>query len=236
MRPVVLIAANFLREHRWPVLILFGWIVFTALAAGDFGRGRPSVFDVIFYLEQQAIYISICTAFLAATAIHNERKSRRILLVLSKAVSRAQYLLAVVAGSWATAVAYIVVFVLSANWLTAHAMLPNGGLWPFAILIMAGVMIATTVALFFSTFCNPYLATALTGLLFCLPGFWHRHLYASITYYPGFPVILQFFSFRFQADWAPRWAVVFAAMLESIVFWILGVAVFDRRDIAVPVE
>ncbi len=236
MSPVALIAANFLREHRWPVLILFAWIVFTALAAGDFGRARPAVFDVIFYLEQQAMYIAIFTAFLAATAIHNERKSRRILLLLSKAVSRADYLLAVIAGSWMMALAYIVVFVLCANWLTAHAMLPNGGLWPFAILIMAGVMIATTVALFFSTFCNPYLATALTGLLFCLPGFWHRHLHAWITYYPGFPVILQFFSFRFEADWAPRWEVVFAAMFDSAIFWTLAVLVFDRKDLAIPVE
>ncbi len=125
---------------------------------------------------------------------------------------------------------------LCANWLTAHAMLPNGGLWPFAILIMAGVMIATTVALFFSTFCNPYLATALTGLLFCLPGFWHRHLHAWVTYYPGFPVILQFFSFRFEADWAPRWEVVFAAMFDSAIFWTLAVLVFDRKDLAIPVE
>ena len=38
MRAVSLIAANFLREHRWPVLILFVWIVLTAAAAGDFGR------------------------------------------------------------------------------------------------------------------------------------------------------------------------------------------------------
>ena len=236
MKPVALIAINFLREHRWPVVILFVWIVFTALAAGDFGRGRPSPFDIVFYLEQQAIYISVFTAFLAAMAIHNERKSRRILLLLSKAVSRAEYLLAVVVASWAMALAYIVVFALCVNWLTAHAMLPGGGLWPFAIVIMAGAMVSSTAALFFSTFCNPYLATALTGALFCLPGFWHTHHPAWVTYYPGFPVIMQFFSFRFNADWVPRWPVVFLAMLQSVIFWILAVIVFDRRDIAVPVE
>ena len=98
MRQVSLIAANFLREHRWPVLILFGWIFFMAAATGDFGRGRPVNEDVLFYCQQQAMYICVFSAFLAADAIHNERKTRRILLVLSKAIGRGTYLLAVVLG------------------------------------------------------------------------------------------------------------------------------------------
>ena len=69
MKPVWLIAANFLREHRWPVLILFAWTVLTALAAADFGRGRVAPDDVVFYIQQQTVYICVVTAFLAADAI-----------------------------------------------------------------------------------------------------------------------------------------------------------------------
>ena len=81
MRPTLLMAANFLREHRWPVLLLFVWIVFTAGATAGFGRERVSLDDVVFYVQQQAVYICGFSAFLAANAIYNERKSRRILLV-----------------------------------------------------------------------------------------------------------------------------------------------------------
>ena len=125
MKPVLLIAANFLREHRWPVLILFAWIVLTALAAGGFGRDRVAPDDVVFYVQQQAVYICVFSAFLAAGAIHNERKSRRILLVLSKAMSRGQYLLAVILGTWAVALAYALLFGLCGIWLTARAALPS---------------------------------------------------------------------------------------------------------------
>ena len=64
VRPVSLIAANFLREHRWPVLILFAWIVLGAAATGDFGRSRPVSEDVVFYCQQQAMYICVFSAFL----------------------------------------------------------------------------------------------------------------------------------------------------------------------------
>ena len=149
MRAVSLIASNFLREHRWPVLILFAWIVVTALAAGGFGRDRVVPDDVVFYVQQQAVYICVFSAFLAADAIHNERKSRRILLVLSKAISRGQYLLAVILGTSAMAVAYALVFGLCGVWLTARAALPSGQLWSVVLLIMAGSVITATVAMFF---------------------------------------------------------------------------------------
>src|SRR5215467_12168092 len=126
MRAILLIAANFLREHRWPVLILFAWILLTAFGAAGFGRDRVVPDDVVFYVQQQAVYICIFSAFLAADAIHNERKSRRILLVLSKAISRGEYLLAIIVGSAAIAIAYAFVFGLCGVWLTARAALPSG--------------------------------------------------------------------------------------------------------------
>ena len=34
MRPVWLIAGNFLREQRWPIVILLGWVALLSAAAG----------------------------------------------------------------------------------------------------------------------------------------------------------------------------------------------------------
>ncbi len=236
MKPVALLAANFLRQHRWPVLLLFGWIALTALGAGNLGRGRIVTEDVVFYVQQQAIYICIFSAFLAADAIHNERKSRRILLVLSKAISRGEYLLAVVLGSFAIAVAYALVFGLFGVWLTARAQLSSTGVWQVAVLIVAGALVSGTAAIFFSTFLNPYLATACTLVVFSIPGAWHgqRHLWSAFL--PGFPLLVQFVKFSFRAEWVPNWIAVVTALLEAVVFWILAAAVFERRDITVPVE
>ena len=236
MNAVALIAANFLREHRWPVLILFVWIVLTAAAAGDFGKSRAVTEDVIFYCQQQAIYICVFSAFLAADAIHNERKSRRILLVLSKAVSRGEYLLAVILGTCTMAVAYAMVFGLCGIWLTARAELPSGQLWSVVMLVIAGSVIAATVAMFFSTFLNPYVATAITLLMFCAPGAVHAQRHAWSIWLPGFPILTEIMKFSFRTDWIVRWSVPLLAVVQAAAFWLVAAAVFNRRDIAVPVE
>lgn len=236
MKPVLLIAGNFLREHRWPVLILFAWIALTALAAADFGRGRVAPDDVVFYVQQQALYICVFSAFLAADAIHNERRSRRILLLLSKAVSRAEYLLAVILGTGAMAAAYAVMFALCGEWLTARAVLPSANLWPMTALIVAGSIVAATVAMFFSTFLNPYVATALTLGFFSAPAFLHAQRHRWSVWLPGLPILRQVVDFSFRAEWHMRGTAIAIALVQSVLFWVLAAAVFERRDIAVPVE
>jgi ABC-type transport system involved in multi-copper enzyme maturation permease subunit len=236
MKPVALIAINFLREHRWPVLILFAWILLTALAAGGFGRDRVTPDDVVFYVEQQSIYICVFSAFLAADALHNERKSRRILLVLSKAISRGEYLLAIVLGTSAMAIAYAILFGLVGVWLTARAALPSSALWSMAVLIVIGSTAAATVAMFFSTFLNPYVATAVTLLLFCAPGAFHAQGYAGAVWFPGFPLLMNVLRFSFHQPWTVNWLAVIAAIFHAIFFWGMAAAVFNRKDIAVPVE
>jgi ABC-type Na+ efflux pump permease subunit len=236
VRTVSLIAANFLREHRWPVLILFAWIVLTAAATADFGRSRAVPADVDFYVEQQAMYICVFSAFLAADAIHSERKSRRILLLLSKAVSRGQYLLAVILGTWTMAIAYALLFGICGVWLTAQAVLPSAGLWPMVALVIAGSLVAATVAMCFSTFLNPYVATAFTVVLFALPGVMHAQRYAWSAWLPGFPILLEFVRFSFRSGWTVDFRTVVAAVLQSAVFGAAAAAVFNRRDVAIPVE
>ena len=125
MMAMVLIAANFLRENRWPIVVLLVWIVLTALAAGGFGRDHTAADDVVFYVQQQAIYICLFCTFLAAGAIYNERKSRRIVLVLAKAVKRSDYLLAILLGTLELAVAAGVLF------RSLLSLANSSGYWPF---------------------------------------------------------------------------------------------------------
>ena len=236
MIPSLLIAVNFLRQHRWPVILLFGYILLTAAATGEFGRGRPVPVDIVFFVEQQAIFICLFSAFLAADAIHGERKSRRILLLLSKAISRAEYLLAIMLAVWTVAMIYAILSAVCSVWLTARSMLPGDGLWPMMFLVMAGALIAASVAMFFSTFLNPYLATACTLAFFCVPAALPAIRHHGAAWWPGYPLLAQFLDFGFRSGWTPNWVAALAALVESGVFWCLAVAVFNRKDIAVPVE
>ena len=236
MKPTLLIALNFLRQHRWPVVILFAWIVLMALAVADFGRNRVVVEDVVFYVQQQAIYICVFSAFLAADAIHNERKSRRILLVLSKAISRAEYLLAVIAGTCTVAVLYALVFGICGVWLTARAEVSSTGLWQAMVLVIAGALVSATAAMFLSTFLTPYVATAGTLLVFSAPAFMHAEHHRWFLWLPGLPILLQVLRFSFRPEWIVSWSAAGIAILQAMLFWLLAAVVFERRDIAVPVE
>ncbi len=230
------IARNFLRENRWPVLILFAWIIFTAVITAGFGRERVLPYDVIFFVQQQAIYICAFGAFLAANAIHSERKSRRILLVLSKAVSRGEYLLAMLIGTLTMTMVYAVLFVACCTWLAHRAGLPTDGVWPVAVLVVAASAIAAAIGMFFSTFLNPYLAIALTVTIFGAPALAHPEHQPWFRLVPGLPALLDILRFHFRAGWTMDWGAVVIAVLETVLFWGLAVMVFAYRDIAVPVE
>jgi len=235
MMAIVLMATNFLRQRRWPVILLFVWILVTAWLAKGFS-GRPDAGDVVFHVQQQSIYICIFSAFLAADALHTERKSRRILLLLAKAVSRADYLLAVIVGTAGLAAAYAFFSALCSLWLSARAALPSGGIWGLLPLVVAGAMLSASVAVFLSTFLNPYFATACTLALFCAPIPFHVQHRAWSLWLPGFPLLVQFLRFSFRPEWAPSWIAVIASLVESVLFWLLASAIFARRDVAVPVE
>ncbi len=236
MRPVLLIAANFLREHRWPVRILFVWIILMAFISADFGRGRAVPDDVMFYIIQQAIFICLFSSFVAADAIHNDRKSKRILLVLSKGITRAKYLLAPILGTGAAAIGYSLLLGLCCLWLDDRAGVSSARLWALILLVICVSVLAATITLFFSTFLNPYVAIAATMILFAAPGLFHAQGHHWRVWTPGFPVLLQILNFRVEPGWTLNWQIVIIAILQSVFFWAMALAVFSRKDIAVAVE
>ncbi len=91
MKPMLLIAFNFVREQRWPIFVLLLWVLLLAFLGlvADIPRMRE---DLLFLFKQVAVYVVAFSIFFGGSAIYNERKSRRILAVLSKAVRREQYL------------------------------------------------------------------------------------------------------------------------------------------------
>src|SRR2546429_8464367 len=97
VKPILLIALNFVREQRWPIFVLLLWVVLLAVVRlfADLPRERD---DLLFIFKQIAIYVIAFSVFFGASAIYNERRSRRILGVLSKAVARDQYVAGLILG------------------------------------------------------------------------------------------------------------------------------------------
>ncbi len=234
MRAVLLIAANFVRENRWPILLLLLWIVLSAVVFGGTEQ-RVAVDDLVFYVRQQALYIVIFTAFLASTAVHNERKSRRILLVLSKAISRGKYLLSLLAGALWVALLYGAVFGMCCTWLAMRSGVSGRGVWLMVVVVLAGSALSASMSLFWSTFLNPFIATAITAAVFSAPALGDSGRAGSL-WKPGLPLLLNVLHFGFDMRWKVNWIAVTIAVFEAILFWGLATLIFARKDIAVAIE
>jgi len=159
MKPVFLIAANFVREQRWPLITLLLYVI--VFGAGMAIAGGQSEEDTLFMLRSTSMYGLAFTGLLAASALNNERRTRRILAVLSKGISRAEYLAGLLTGAMlASAVYCLTIFAVGALAANRMAMLA-----PFAVMLMVLFLLASTVALAFSTLFHPLLASAAAGLL-----------------------------------------------------------------------
>jgi len=236
MRAAVLIAANFVREQRWVVILLLFWVVGSGLLSGVVGD-RISEDDLLFFLKQQAIYGVSIGSFLAATAVHNERRSRRILAVLSKAVSRSEYLAGLLLAVVAILAAYCLIMGVIGAWVLIRAGLPPASLWFFVIATFATALLTASLTLLFSTVLPPVVALAATAILVSLPAAVAAFAGPAVLHVlPAYSLISQMFRFSLHATWTPNWSLVAIAFGEAILAWLIASLIFSRRDVAVAVE
>lgn len=238
MIPILLIALNFLREQRWPLLVLLAWVVLSSFASG-IGSEKLAVDDVLFFLKTQAVYGVAFVAFLSGAAIHNERKSRRILAVLSKGLYRGQYIAGLLTGVLAAALLYCGAMGAAGSVMFTEARLPQAQLWGVIALLATALVVTATIAMFFSTFLTPLFATAATALALGTPALATR--IAGGGWAHIFPVYflmesIMSFSVDTAGGWAPVWRMIVWGLVDSLVFWLLASWLFSHRDIAVAIE
>lgn len=224
-----------MREQRWVVSL---WVAmafgFAGIIAGL--EGRPDAEDVGMYISQQALYGIGLGVFLAVSAIHNERRSRRIVAVLSKSVRRSQYVAGLLVGVFACCSAHCLSLALARSWIAARMELPVGQVWISAGLVLAAALLAASVAMFWSTFSHPLAAVIGASLLMGAPlaaaqrlgGEWMQVLpvywLGSLAVAPG------------QSGWEVPWAVLALAAVEGVAFWMAASWIFSRRDVTAAIE
>lgn len=236
MKPVLLIAVNFVREQRWPILTLLLWVLLLAFLGlvTDIQRQRE---DLLFVFKQDAVYVLAFSVFFGGSAIYNERRSRRILGVLSKAVGRQQYLSGLVLGVTIASAVYCFTLGLTGSWTLGAAGFPISRVWFLMICLVAACMLAGTVALMFSTFLNPFFAAGATAMVLGVPAlagqiFGARWGYVIPVWELGATVLNSSFNSPGRASWVP----VLLAGAETLAFWLLSARIFAHVDIAVAVE
>ncbi len=222
-----------MREQRWTLLLLLLWVVGSCL--GGYFTGDTD--DALFFFKQQAVYGVAFTTFLAATAVRNERKSRRILAVLSKGVGRGEYLAGLLAGVMGIVGLYCLTMGAAGSWMLAGSRVPGAEVWAIVADVAGACLLGATVAILFSTFMEPLLATAATALLLGIPAA------AGSVLGRGWLAVLPAYGLMASAmEFAPgrranaHWGMLTSGIAQSALVWALAAWVFSRRDIAVAVE
>lgn len=235
MKPVWLIAGNFVREQRWPILILLGWVALLSAAAG-LSDLRRSPDDVFMLFQQVAVYILVFSLFFGASAIRNELRTRRILAVLSKGISRRQYIAGLLLGIVTAVVVYCLALGAAGSWVLPQAGVPAARFWFLLAGLLAASLLTACLALFFSIFMHPLLATGATVVIVGAPllvaAIWHSPWAAVIPVYG----ILQGFLDLAAGGTALRGWMVGLALGETGGLWLASAWLFSWKDVAVAVE
>ncbi len=236
MKPVLLIAINFAREQRWPILTLLLWVLLLAFLGlvTDIHRERE---DLLFVFKQDAVYVLAFSVFFGGSAIYNERRSRRILGVLSKAVGRQQYLSGLVLGVTIACAVYCFALGMTGSWTLGSASFPISHVWFLMVCLLAACALAGTVALMFSTFLNPFFAAGATAIVLGFPALAGHLLGPRWSYViPVWELGATVINSSFDSPGTASWLVVALAGAETVAFWLLSARIFAYVDIAVAVE
>lgn len=236
MRQVGLIAVNFVREQRWPILVLMLWVVLLAMLGLvlDLRQARE---DVLFIFKQLGVYGVAFAVFFGASAIHNERKTRRILAVISKGVSRPQYISGLLIGIGMSVTIFAVSMGVTGSWVLEAGGAAATQIWSLIACLMLACVLSAAVAVLFSTFLNPLFATLATAIVLGVPAVAALHFGSRwARAIPAYSLLDQLLQFSFRGNVTLPWPLMALALFEAFALWLAASWIFSRRDVAVAVD
>ena len=236
MRQIGLIGINFVREQRWPILVLMLWVVLLAVL-GLILDLRTSRDDVLFIFKQLGVYGVAFAVFFGASAIHNERKTRRILAVISKGVSRAQYISGLLTGIGMAVAIFSTSMGVTGSWVLEAGGAHTSQIWSLIACLMLTCILSAAVAVLFSTLLNPLFATLATAITLGVPAVAALHFGSRWSRaIPAYSLLDQLLQFSFGRENNLPWELMILAFGETVVLWIVASWIFTRRDVAVAVD
>ena len=143
-----LIAKHLLWQNRWLFFMLMLW-PYVMAAILCFG-GQPDPDDVLWMLHQECFAGLALVAVTGSTLLGNEQRSRRIIMVLARAVSRPQYLLSLLITAWLPLVLYVSGFLISGIFMASLLHKPYQGILLMAVAQLVLGIWAGAVSIFWS--------------------------------------------------------------------------------------
>lgn len=236
MIKVLLIARNHLRDQRWVLTTMFAYALIMSSVFAFF-VGRPSAEDAHFFVQQQLWFGVLFSVFLATAAVHTDMRTRRILGIMSKAVHRSQYLLGVLAGIGGAMVTYCLLIAIAGEYIAIRSGHRFEGLWPLAGQIAFAAITVSCVGLMFGVFLSPLYATAATFALLTVIPFLALHFGAWIVLWSPVTFLLAQTTDGFRyAPPMPLSTAILLTFCQALVFFVLALAIFARRDLAKMTE
>jgi len=172
----------------------------------------------------------------ATPAVQMERRTRRILAVLSKGIHRWQYLGGILCGSAIISGIFCLQVGAISLVLCWRGGYPTAGLAGLTVALFACCLMASAAGLFFAAFLNPFLATGATTLALALPLITERSGWQPFAaLFPAAWLARNLMGYQFgRATDAPLIAA--SALAFAVLFWIGAAAMFARRDVTISPE
>ena len=236
LRLIGMIALNFIREQRWPILVL--QLSLLGLAGlGLVSDARSDRDDILLTFKQLGMYGVAFSIFFGGSAIYNERRSRRILAVLGKAVTRRDYLSGLLLGVALASGLFCFMLGFTGTWTLCPIGFNFFYLWYLMLCMITACVLAASVALFYSTHLNPWMSAMFTGLTLGVPGVLAYQFGGMWEYIlPLYSLMRVFLKASYEHPGMSAGWVIPAAMLETLVLWLAASWVFARIDVAVAVD
>jgi len=233
MRVILLLGINFLRTQWIALAVMTAYIA----SIGGVFRSHVHPADVLFFLRWHAGYAVFLATMMAIPALQMERKTRRILAVLSKGIHRWQYIGGLLCGCAMAAGLFCLMVGGIAAWLCQQGGIAAHGLATVTLALFSICVAAAATALFFATFLHPLLAAAATSVVLALP--FAIEAAGRKPLWELFPVARMFhflLAFELRAPGIEVWEIAALALGQVAVFWTAAALVFARRDVTISPE
>ena len=231
MKPVWLLAVNFVRQQKVILLVFLAWLLGFGILFGIVLSDGQNNEDLLTLFRQEAAYSVVITVFVSGAAIHGERKSRRIIAVLSKGIYRAEYLAGIMVGNILLTGIYLLTVGLIHQALAMRFGI-EANIWPALAAAMLASMLASSLTLLLSTFLNPIVATMFTMATLGAP----LALHSWMRLIPVAYVLAQIMDYDYARGWHGGWQFAWVAGIEIAIFFTMASAIFSRRDVTLAVE
>jgi len=236
VRPIFLIATNFTREQRWPLFFLLLWVLGWAMF-GVFADPHTGSEDALMIFRQLAVYSVTFGVFFGSSAMQADQRSRRILAVLSKGISRRQYIFGLLAGIALVLGVFCLCLGFTASWLLGRFGFSEGAMWFGVLALWTACLLTASLTLLLSTFMPPLFAAIGAGTLAGIPALLALRGGAFSKYViPVHGLLEPLIRADFSQSWHASPGMVFWGWIETAAFWLVAAWIFSHRDLSVAVE